>query len=94
MLTDLKFFPVFQSNRIKHKVHLSVKSGFYCLLQFTHDYILITENYSVSVIAVTGRGGTKNYPINHTYLSIAYICRLCRRSISNRLVFQKVEEKR
>lgn len=89
VLTGLKFFLGFQSNHIKHNIHsnLSAKSRFHCLLQFTQDCILITENYSASIIAATGRGGTKNYPINHSYLSRAYICRLCRRSKSNHLAF-------
>lgn len=68
-------------------IQVWVQSGLHYLLEFTQDCILITEKYSVSIIAATGRGGTKNYLINHSSLSIAYICRLYRRNKSNHLIF-------
>lgn len=43
-LSGFKFFPVFLSKGIKHKIHLSLsaKSGFHCLPEFAEDRILIT----------------------------------------------------
>ena len=56
MQTGFKFFPVFQSNHIKHKINssLSTKSRFHCSLEFTQDCILFKYHFIYLFIGWAG----------------------------------------